>query len=218
MTSLSHRPSPDIAHLPEFRHCARKARRLHSGLPVLKGGLALSVLLLTGCPGDPLSCSTVDDPDASAPGLVDDALVGAHTGTLTWLETTKQTQVLVTVVATGPVSHLVEVPGSDPCPAGHRIALDVSVQPSDGLIPPTRVVDTGVEVDSDGHLELDGLDLGVDAGPILAGGAAPEEPDLASLSPQATLALARGDGGAPSTGALRVTGPSTSVTLATLAF
>jgi len=185
---------------------------------VLKGGLALAVLLLAGCPGDPLPCGVVDDPDASAPSLVDDPFVGAHTGTLTWLETTKETQVLVTIAATGPVSHFVEEPGSDPCPAGHQVSLDVSVQTSDGLIPLTSEVDTGVEVDPDGHVEIDSLNVGVDPGPLLAGGTAPEEPDLASLSPQAALMLARGSGGAPLTGTLRVTSPVTSVTLATLAF
>jgi hypothetical protein len=49
-----------------------------AGVPVLKGGLALAVLLLAGCPGDPLPCGVVDDPDASAPSLVDDPFVGTH--------------------------------------------------------------------------------------------------------------------------------------------
>lgn len=178
----------------------------------------LTALLLAGCPGDPNACGEVTDPDASAASLVDDPLVGVHTGTLTWLETMKETSVVLSVTATGPVSQAVEEPGSDPCPSGHQISLDVSIESSDGLIPPTQEKDLDVWVAADGGVEIDSLNVGLDAAPILAGGAAPEEPDLASMNPQTTLLLARGSSPASLTGTLRVTSPETSVTLATIAF
>jgi hypothetical protein len=135
----------------------------------------------------------------------------------------KQTLVLVSIVATGPVSHTVEVPGSGPCPAGHRLSLDVSVETSDALLPQTGETDLAVLVDPDGGVELDGLNVSIDAAAVLAGGVAPEEPDLALLDPTITLTLARGSSG-KLTGLLLATSPETSVTpatnvtLATLAF
>lgn len=182
------------------------------------GGAALAGLLVAGCPGDPLACGEAQDPDASAPGLVDNPLVGAHVGTLTWLETMKPTLVLVSVVAAGPVSHAVEVPGSGSCTAGHALTLDVSVETSDGVIPPTSETDQDIWVEPDGQLDLDTLNVSVDAARVLAGAVAPEEPDLASLHPTIALTLARGSHGASLTGTLVATSPETSVTLATLAF
>jgi hypothetical protein len=185
-----------------------------------KVGLAVAALLLHGCgppPPDP-DCRSVLEPDASAPGLVNDPFVGARAGTLTWLETMETTPVTVTVSATGPVWSNYSPSGRAEC-GGYTVTLDVSVQTADGLIqsPPAPALSTAY-VGTDGRVQVDSLDVTVDAGRLLDGGVAPEQPNLASQNPSADLSLSRENDGGLVSGLLRVAGPGASVTLATLAF
>jgi hypothetical protein len=180
----------------------------------------MTVFSLAGCfPGDPLSCLLEELPDASAASLVKDPLAGTHTGTWSWLETMKTTTVTVTVAATGPVTALVPQPGSDPCQSSPRVNLDMSVQTGDGLVQvPSQSAASGVPVDPDGGVAPNGLGITFDPAPLLAGGAAPEEPELASQDPTAVLLLDLATDGALKGGTLTVTGATTHVTLATVTF
>lgn len=185
-----------------------------------KVGLAVVALLLHGCgppPPDP-DCRSVPDPDASAPGLVNDPFVGAHTGTLTWLETMETTPVTVTVSATGPVWKNYDAKGSAQC-GGYTVTLDVSVQTGDGLIQsaPEPALPSA-SVGTDGRVQVDSLNVTLDAASLLDGGVAPEQPNLGSQDPSAVLSLSRGNDGGLVSGLLDVAGPGVSVTLATLAF
>ena len=183
---------------------------------MLRASLTLVAALLVGC-SDPGPCASVADPDASAASLVHDPLVGQHMGTLTWLETMKTTSIVLGVTATGPVSHLAPTPSSDSCTAGHYIALNVSVQTGDGLIQASFMPAVSMTlVDPSGNVDV-GLDLAVDPAPILAGGAAPEEPNLSAQTAHADLLLQRASG-APTGGTLTIASPNAHVTLATVAF
>jgi hypothetical protein len=158
------------------------------------------------------------EPDASAPGLVNDPLVGAHTGTLTWLETMETTSVTVTVSATGPIWKNYDPAGSAEC-GGYTVTLDVSVQTADGLIQsaPEPAL-SAASVGTDGRVQVESLNVTIDAGRLLDGGVAPEQPNLASQNPSATLSLSRENDEGLVSGSLAAVGPGASVTLATLVF
>jgi hypothetical protein len=199
-----------------FRGVRVRAQPLLRCPPVLRVALILLASLLAGC-GDPGNCADVADPDADAASFVHDPLFGQHMGTLTWLETMKTTSVVLTVTATGPVSHLAPTPSSDSC-TGRYIALDASVQTGDGLIKASFMPqDSMTFVDTNGKVAVH-LHLAVDPAPILAGGAAPEQPKLSAQTATADLSVDRAASGAPTGGTLTIASPDANVTLATVAF
>lgn len=191
---------------------------------MLRGVLALTAcLVLTRCllPGDdPSKCVYIADWDANAMGLVNDPLVGAHQGTLTWIETAKTTPLTVSFAVTDPVTHYEPQMGSDPCDNGYSVVLQASAQTGDGLIQQSwQAEGSAAQVDSSGHIVGDSIDVALNATPILDGGAAPEEPNLAAQRPlTADLIVTRADGGAPASATLTVTSAQTKVTLATAVF
>jgi hypothetical protein len=177
------------------------------------------LLLSAACwgDGDPSNCFDHTAGDADAAALVNDTLLGTRDGTWKWLETMKTTTVTVTIAAADPVTTYSHPVANGACP-GPVITLDVSVQTGDGLVGPSKSSSSTASVDPDGGLAITSLDLEFDPASLLAGGAAPEEPNLASQHPLADLRLDRAANGALQGGTLTVTSRETSVTLATLTF